>query len=117
MTTMFFPNADAWHRRPSSRVVCGGLGAVPPLCSPWSSSFNLDKLGVVERVRTRCYLTHNTGKAKLINLMWLIGGRRFNPYLMVADRELQYCIHHDSMEHVRFLFLAYPTASSPQMTK
>ncbi|KAK1682494.1 hypothetical protein QYE76_043342 [Lolium multiflorum] len=63
------PNADVWHRRPSSWVVCGGLGAVPPLCSPWSSSFNLDKLGVVERVRTRCYLTHNTGKAKLINLM------------------------------------------------
>nr|XP_051210353.1 uncharacterized protein LOC127327616 [Lolium perenne] len=46
---------------------------------------------------------------------WLIGGRRFNPYLMAADRELQYCIHQESMEHVRFHFLACPTASSPQM--
>jgi hypothetical protein len=30
---------------------------------------NRDNLGVVERGRTRCYLTHNTFKAKLVNLM------------------------------------------------
>jgi hypothetical protein len=30
---------------------------------------NCDNLGVVERGRTRCYLTHNTFKAKLVNLM------------------------------------------------